>query len=103
MTVSVITSEPNSGAFVQLEEHQSQTPGTFFGGKPVLHNCTTDVVLLIPRNHVESCGTLAKLCPSGSPPETSGATGVASPASDQYSISGVDIWVNSECVISYRC
>jgi chloride channel, nucleotide-sensitive, 1A len=37
MAYEKITSSPKVEDFTALDEHQEQTPGSFFGGKPVLH------------------------------------------------------------------
>lgn len=37
MPAETIRAPPALGDYVPLSEHQSQTPATFFGGKPVLH------------------------------------------------------------------
>ncbi|KXH64085.1 hypothetical protein CSAL01_01332 [Colletotrichum salicis] len=37
MLPTTIRSPPSLGDFTPIEEHQSQTPASFFGGKPVLH------------------------------------------------------------------
>ncbi|KAK6218856.1 hypothetical protein QIS74_06065 [Colletotrichum tabaci] len=37
MLPTTIRSSPSLGDFIPIEEHQAQTPETFFGGKPVLH------------------------------------------------------------------
>lgn len=36
-----------------LSEHQSQTPETFFGGKPVLHLHCSDAKVLVSRQNLE--------------------------------------------------
>jgi len=50
-SISILSSIPATSSFTPLSEHQSSTPTTFFGAKPVLHASFTNAdVLLSPRD-----------------------------------------------------
>jgi len=50
-SISILSSAPDTTSFTPLSEHQSSTPATFFGAKPVLHASFTNAdVLLSPRD-----------------------------------------------------
>lgn len=91
MTIEVINQPPAPDAFTSLAEHQSQTPGTFFGGKPVLHyQCASCSLVLF--NEPEATASTFPLLRGG----TSLANGddIESPATKV--IRDVEVWVGSE-------
>ena len=45
MALRLITAAPTADAFTSLQEHQQQTPSTFFGAKPVLYAHNTALTL----------------------------------------------------------
>jgi len=50
-SISILSSAPTTSSFTPLSEHQSSTPATFFGAKPVLHAAFTNAdALLSPRD-----------------------------------------------------
>ncbi|TKA79296.1 hypothetical protein B0A55_04249 [Friedmanniomyces simplex] len=49
MAYEVIHTAPQTDDFTALSEHQEQTPGTFFGGKAVLHLHCTNAKLQLTR------------------------------------------------------
>ncbi|KAF2801751.1 uncharacterized protein BDZ99DRAFT_402857 [Mytilinidion resinicola] len=94
MALEVLSERPQLEAFTALEEHQSQTPGTFFGGKPVLHCKHAGVTLQIPQNQLQSHAAIAKLQPTAV---------VDGPTTSQLAtISNVEIWVTSERFVLFQ-
>jgi chloride channel, nucleotide-sensitive, 1A len=45
-----IRSPPAIEDYTSLDDHQSQTPATFFGGKPVLHYQIAGATALVPES-----------------------------------------------------
>jgi nucleotide-sensitive chloride channel 1A len=89
-----ITSEiPTVESFIPLSEHQSQTPGTFFGGRPVLHYHSLGAKLLISKSQYDQFAALHELKnangQNGSSEQQNGAS------SGDVTITGVDAWVTS--------
>lgn len=52
MPPTIIRSPPVLDSFVSLEEHQSQTPASFFGAKPVLHHHVIGALALTSRDQI---------------------------------------------------
>lgn len=52
MPPTTIHEAPNLEAFTSLAEHQSQTPASFFGAKPVLHYHSAGARALAPRDQI---------------------------------------------------
>ncbi|WYZ38410.1 hypothetical protein EsH8_III_000324 [Colletotrichum jinshuiense] len=50
MLPTTIRSPPSLGDYTPIEEHQAQTPETFFGGKPVLHHHLEGAKAWIPAS-----------------------------------------------------
>ncbi|KAF2841247.1 hypothetical protein M501DRAFT_989785 [Patellaria atrata CBS 101060] len=108
--MEVIREEPDLSSFTPLAEHQSQTPGTFFGGKPVLYHRTTNTKLVIGKQDLEAHPSLARLTDTGASKNGTNSTdlqngavvnGDAHNISEQIVIDGIDVWVGSENIIIY--
>lgn len=54
MLPTTINDAPPLDSFTSLAEHQSQTPETFFGSKPVLHYHGVGVRALAAQSHVSN-------------------------------------------------
>ncbi|OCL14157.1 hypothetical protein AOQ84DRAFT_281672 [Glonium stellatum] len=89
MALEILSTPPGLDSFTPLEEHQSQTPGTFFGGKPVLYCKHGGLTLSIARDQLEAHPAIAKFSVSAS-------------NQDPASISNVDVWVTSEHLIIFQ-
>ncbi|KAI9853780.1 MAG: hypothetical protein M1824_000890 [Vezdaea acicularis] len=112
MPVEVIHKAPDAESFTPLSQHQSQTPESFFDGKPVLHYHTAGAVAVIPEDqtnllpvfhHGASAGDLAPV-PATSP-AVNGQTetdndGNSTPR--EIEVGSIEIWVTSERLIFYR-
>ncbi|KAF2095845.1 hypothetical protein NA57DRAFT_78622 [Rhizodiscina lignyota] len=109
MDIESITSAPSLDDFTPLDDHQSQTPSTFFGGKPVLHLCCPNSrVILQDANSVESLGSLL-----GAAESSAQATGTADGANVNganangehahlpQALLGIDVYVCSDAIILY--
>jgi hypothetical protein len=48
MPPTTIRSAPSLDSFTSLEDHQSQTPASFYGSKPVLYHHIVGAGILIP-------------------------------------------------------
>ena len=48
MPLTAIDSPPELDSFTTLADHQSQTPTTFYGAKPVLHFHSVNSIAVIP-------------------------------------------------------
>ncbi|KAK4991173.1 hypothetical protein LTR66_006601 [Elasticomyces elasticus] len=117
MFLEVIHEAPSADQFLPLSEHQAQTPGTFFGGKPVLHLHSPGAQLLIDKHSLESQPAFAALQRRGSENPAAGehvngdsvpvTNGVHSSEDDSkdnaedVTIKGVDVWVTSEHLILF--
>ena len=88
MTLEILNSAPEADAFTRLEEHQSQTPGTFFGGKPVLHLHSTNAQLLVSARDLEAQRAFPDLRATV---PTNGAQANGDAADEQLAIPGIDV------------
>lgn len=87
MALERIETPPAIEAFTLLSEHQEQTPGTFFGGKPVLHLHSPGAKVRISKEDLESQpGTLLAL--QDSPRLSATLEG-------EVVIEDIDVWVTS--------
>ena len=85
MALEQIDTSPGVGDFALLSEHQERTPGTFFGGKPVLHLHSPNASVKLSREDLTSQPAIAGLL--GQERSTS--------EEDQVSIEDIDVWVSS--------
>ncbi|KAF2090886.1 hypothetical protein K490DRAFT_11615, partial [Saccharata proteae CBS 121410] len=93
MALETLTTAPDSASFTPLAEHQSQTPGSFFGGKPVLHLHSPNATLVVSQAALQDQTVFPDLRATTS---TSGtATNGDSESDTQLEIPGIDVWVTS--------
>ncbi|KAK3704637.1 hypothetical protein LTR37_013736 [Vermiconidia calcicola] len=85
MSLEPMTASPAVGDFQLLSEHEEQTPGTFFGGKAVLHLHSPGANLKILQEELESQPQLHALRYSDS----------GSQDGEQVVIENIDVWVTS--------
>lgn len=99
-TLRVIESSPRTDDYTSLQQHQEQTPGTFFGGAPVLHHHVQNASLKVDDRELASNDALAALRTSAGPgaaPHTP-ANGEHDEPRVEVTITRIQIWVTSECV-----
>ncbi|EON69378.1 hypothetical protein W97_08638 [Coniosporium apollinis CBS 100218] len=104
MALEIVREEPTLDSFTSLEEHQSQTPGQFYGGKPVLHHYTSNAQLLIGETQLDAQPAFAVLRKPGADPATvsainGGANGHRH--SETVTVPHIDVWVTSERLILF--
>src|SRR6187549_3924405 len=93
--LTTIRSPPSSDEFVSLLDHQSQTPDSFFAGKPILHYHVADAKAWIPAEWSSRLPIFpADSSVAPSEPEAAALNGSASDMKEQK----VELFVNSECV-----
>lgn len=95
MALELIHDAPNLSQYTSLEEHQAQTPGTFFGGKPVLYHHITNATLSIDSHQLSSSAAFSSLSnntTAGAPP----INGDANHAPTQEEIANLQIFVASD-------
>jgi nucleotide-sensitive chloride channel 1A len=93
MAMELTSEVPTVESFIPLSEHQSQTPGTFFGGRPVLHYHSLGAKLLISQSQYAQFAALHELR------DTEGQNGSIGPngtSAEDVTITGVDAWVTSQ-------
>lgn len=96
MALEVIRSAPQLDAFTPLSEHQSQTPGTFFGGRPILYFHTSNASLSIDAHQLESSPAFSALN-AGSDASAGAVNGNGNSNGDsKITITAVDVFVTSE-------
>jgi hypothetical protein len=84
MALRHLNTAPKAQDFTPLQEHQEQTPSTFFGAKPVLYSHYADLTLSASASKLEEDVAFAKF-----KPERDGD-------SEDVLIKDIEIWVNSE-------
>ncbi|KAM0328668.1 hypothetical protein ACHAQA_005080 [Verticillium albo-atrum] len=93
MLTTTIRSPPSVGDFLPLEEYQSQTPETFFGGKPVLHYHLEGAKIWISKSQGAALPIFAADATTPvSAPEGTTLTGTTDDLVEQT----IDVFVNSE-------
>jgi chloride channel, nucleotide-sensitive, 1A len=98
MPPTTIHSAPALDSFTTLADHQSQTPTSFYGAKPVLHYHGTDVRVLIAQDH------LSKLPIFTNPEGAHTGTNTEPPTGDDAGLApnvteSMDTFITSECVL----
>lgn len=83
MSLEIVQDLPKLEDFTLLSEHQQQTPGTFFGGKPVLHLRCPSASIKISREDLELQPAIASLRNEVLDNE------------EQIVIQDIDLWVSS--------
>ncbi|KAF2851866.1 hypothetical protein T440DRAFT_506820 [Plenodomus tracheiphilus IPT5] len=88
MALRHLSTAPKADDFTPLEEHQQQTPSTFFGAKPVLYAKHSGLTLSALSSQLQQDAAFSKF---GS--ESDG---------DNALIKDVDIWVSSENLVFFQ-
>lgn len=83
MSLEAVQELPKVENFTPLSEHQQQTPGTFFGGKPVLHLRCPSASIKISKEDLELQPVIASLGNEVSDNE------------EQVIVQDIDVWVSS--------
>jgi nucleotide-sensitive chloride channel 1A len=85
MALRHLDTSPKEDDFTPLQEHQQQTPDTFFGGKPVLYARYSNLTLSIPTSKLQKDPAIAKF------------TAITSEhaAEEESLIEDVEVWVSS--------
>jgi chloride channel, nucleotide-sensitive, 1A len=91
--METVETPPTLDSFTPLDEHQSQTPDTFFGGTPVLHLHCSDVKVLVSRKSLGEYSLLQSLLPSQDQSQRQ-----EQDSDEEVVISGVELWVSSKLV-----
>lgn len=92
MALDTLNSAPVLEDFTPLNEYNSQTPGTFFGGKAVLHFHAPNSTLKIPIDQFAATSDFQRLSGGIDQP----------PSSDGHiHLAGVDVWVTSRHVLLF--
>lgn len=60
MAIQLLDTAPQTADFTPLQEHQEQTPATFFGAKPVLYAQFAGLTLSAPASQLEQDAAFAK-------------------------------------------
>lgn len=101
MSIEEITTAPVLDDFTLLSDHEAQTPGTFFGGKPVLHLHCPQAQLRTSKSETveDDAPAIAKWLQSGAQDDSSAADGAAQNGHDaDTNVREVDVWVTSRYV-----
>lgn len=93
MALELIRTAPQKETYTPLSEHQAETPGTFFGGKPVLYYHCANANLNIDAHQLASSAAFSSLLQSDT---SGGAVNGSSNGDSQTNIPGLDVWVTSE-------
>jgi nucleotide-sensitive chloride channel 1A len=88
--MEALSVRPDESSFVPITEHQAQTPASFFSGPPVLHLLLKNSTVIISKAQIEEHAALRGLQPE----TTTGDSDVPIPE--------VDIYVSSQCVLSFK-
>lgn len=93
MPPTTIHEPPAADSFTKLEEHQAQTPATFYNAKPVLHYMKSGIRAAAPRDQLSKLPVLGRGANGESQTPTPGSTEALDAA---VSVQSVDVWINSE-------
>ena len=85
MPLETIHTSPQVEDYTLLSQHQEQTPGTFFGARPVLHLHSPGAQVKIWPEELETQPALASLRDEDAPSDNDG----------QVVLENVDVWVTS--------
>ncbi|KAK5014555.1 regulator of volume decrease after cellular swelling-domain-containing protein [Cryomyces antarcticus] len=97
MSLESIHEVPSVEGFTPISDHRSQTPSSFFGGRPVLHLHSPGATLLGSKEQLEAQPTFARLCSLA----VSNGNAEEADESDEIVIPGIDIWVTSEHLLLF--
>lgn len=84
MALRHLSTPPTVEDFTPLEEHQQQTPSTFFGAKPVLYAQHSGLTVSAPTNQLSEDAAFSKF------------HSTRDEQSEDLLLRNVEIWVNSE-------
>ena len=84
MTLRHLSTPPKAEDFTPLQEHQEQTPATFFGGKPVLYAQQSGLRLTARARQLQEDPVFAKF-----------SVQAGGEGQDDL-VPNAEIWVNSE-------
>jgi hypothetical protein len=87
MALRHLNTSPKEDDFTPVQEHQQQTPDTFFGGKPVLYARYANLTLSIPTSKLQKDSAIARF--------TAITSDQAAP--EESLIEDVEVWVSSRC------
>ncbi|KAF1836100.1 hypothetical protein BDW02DRAFT_638186 [Decorospora gaudefroyi] len=88
MTLQHISSAPPAEDFTPLEEHQEQTPTSFFSSKPVLYAHYSGLTLMSPATQMAQDGAFSKFA--------------ASAEGEDVLINNITIWVSSQNLVLFQ-
>lgn len=94
MPPTTIHEAPAEDSFTKLEEHQAQTPSTFYNAKPVLHYQSSFVRAVYSKDQVAKLPVFGPGSNGESQSPSAGLTEVS--ADSSVNVQYVDIWVSSE-------
>lgn len=94
MALEITTNAPSLDAFTSLSDHQTQTPGTFFGARPVLHHHSPGAKIVVSRTQYDATTALHEIKNTEVVPST--AQNGHSVEGEDVVILGVDVWVTSK-------
>ena len=113
--MEIIHQAPTSSSFTPLAVHQSQTPESFYSGPPVLYHHSPSASLSLHASELAAAPALSGLA-NGAHRSANGTSTVAvnghgaadqeeeeeeeEEGDEEIEITGVDVWVTSECVYS---
>lgn len=87
------TSYPTASDYTPLEQHESSTPASFFGGKPVLHKHYAGCRILASPSELIALAEFGTL--AGPRPAAANGNGETAQPEEQQICDKVDIFVNS--------
>lgn len=87
MLLTTIVTAPTTDDFTPLSEHNEQTPGSFFAGKPVLHLQAPAARLQITKDDLESQEAIKALVAT--------TDDVAADDQGLIEVQDIDVWVTS--------
>lgn len=100
MPPTTIHSAPALDSFTALADHQSQTPTSFYGAKPVLHYHGVSIRVLISQGRVSKLPIFTSSSNQESTSASVEAGGGSPEAASKVEI--VDAFVSSEYVLYYH-
>jgi len=91
MPLESVSQTPRVEDFTALSEHQSQTPTTFFGARPVLHQHSSGITLSVRKADYDSNDVLREFqAPTRSSDAPNGVE------DEDIELEGLDVWVTSQ-------
>lgn len=97
MPPSTIHSPPALDSFTSLADHQTQTPATFFGAKPVLHYHATGARAVAQKHLVSKLPVFAQDGGSNGDATSNTEAETGASASDT-AVESIDVFASSEYV-----